>query len=628
MILAQALAFAGDKQDSVWQMPLVDVVGERILSIPEMKYSPNSLIGPDQISRSQPWQLSEALDRQTGLFIRDYGGLGGMKSISLRGAASSQTMVMIDGISLSSAQTGMADLSALPVALLESAEIIRGGQSAFLGGGALGGVVNFRLAPLDKDRAVISARHGSFGEWLISGGGNINIYNSRNSAFVEYSRADGDYPINTPEGSIRRDNADYRNAAFTLASDIESIAKVRYFFRDTRRGTPGPVIKGRPEDPLARLNESHHFALISLNNFLNKFINDENSSYSLDISFRSLATDYSSPGSVPDSAPGADAEYLDNEFSIHTRMRTLFGGGVVALAAGYSHSRLNGENIIAEQIGKARRDAAFGAASYELGGNDLSGVAALRYDAFSDAGGSLSGSIGAMAALPLSLSARANASYNFRPPSFNEMYYLNYGTADLRPEKSVSLNFGLGFEPVDYFRIGADAFLIDMHDRIIAIPRSPISWSAQNISLTRSAGIELSADAEFLDKKLIIGANYSYQRVEDRRADSYTFGDQLPYTPQEMIGAGADWIGDCWGAGAQFEYIGHRFYLPENSAENLMPAYNTLNIYAFKTFIFSGGKIALRGEILNALDERYAIILNYPLPGRYFRVGITTKFGE
>jgi outer membrane cobalamin receptor len=626
-----AMCSQGIPADSVYHLGSVEITADRILPQTYLEYSPNAVIDNKEITRSQPWQTSELLGDLPGLYIRNYGGLGGMKTVSLRGASAGQTAVMIDGVRVSSVQSGVVDLSTLPVALLQRVETARGGQSAHFGAGAMGGVVNMALSPGIHDNLSISARRGAFGEMQFTGGGSLGIGGSNNAAFAEYTASDGDYPIDTDGGEeLRRSNADYRNFALTLASDIHGDDKFIsgwYFFRNTGRGLPGPVIRGRSEDRTARMDESQHFAIASL-----IMPAGGDSEISMKTAFRSLITNYRAPDAAPDSSLGSKADFYENEISMHSHYDTKFGGAPIRFAAGFSYSTLVGDMLHKSTAGEVDRLGVYASATaeqkFDIAGAVMNSFAAVRFDGYSDAGTALSGSAAVSAELPYEFAVLLNWSYNFRPPAFNEMYYLNYGTSSLSPEKSFSFDLGLRKNFGEYIYAQANAFMINTYDKITSVPRSPLSWSAQNISRTRSAGLEIESGLRLCRKKLNISANYTLQRVEDLRENSYTFKEQLPYVPQEMAAVSVDWQSRSWAAGGNVEYIGHRFYLPENTAWNYLPAYNLLNIYALKTFKVFAADATIRGEIKNILDNRYEIILNYPMPGRYFRIGVTLNFGK
>ena len=66
-----------------------------------------------QIATLPTLQLSDALKYMSGVVVKDYGGTGGMKTVSVRGLGAQHTGVVYDGIPLTDCQTGQIDLGRL-----------------------------------------------------------------------------------------------------------------------------------------------------------------------------------------------------------------------------------------------------------------------------------------------------------------------------------------------------------------------------------------------------------------------------------------------------------------------------------------------------------------------------------
>ncbi|MCK5741029.1 MAG: TonB-dependent receptor plug domain-containing protein, partial [Chlorobi bacterium] len=88
----------------VKRFPPVRVTADRIISNSAVDYSPYSIISREQFEESSSLQISDVLETVPGVFIKNYGGAGGMKTISMRGTSAQQTIVMIDGMRINSNQ--------------------------------------------------------------------------------------------------------------------------------------------------------------------------------------------------------------------------------------------------------------------------------------------------------------------------------------------------------------------------------------------------------------------------------------------------------------------------------------------------------------------------------------------
>ena len=118
---------------------------------------------------------SELLSLSPGVVVRDFGGLGQLKTLSIRGSSNDQVVVLLDGVRLSSPIGGGVDLSTIPIDYIQSIEVIRGGGSALAGSDAIGGVVNLITRKTDEKFFAASATYGTFETFKanITGSGNL-----------------------------------------------------------------------------------------------------------------------------------------------------------------------------------------------------------------------------------------------------------------------------------------------------------------------------------------------------------------------------------------------------------------------------------------------------------------------
>lgn len=102
---------------------------------------PAQVLDRAEIERSQARDLIELLCGRAGIDIVNQGGRGKLSSLFLRGAESDQVLVLVDGVKLGSATSGMVAFQDLPLAQIERIEIIRGPRSSLYGSEAIGGVI-------------------------------------------------------------------------------------------------------------------------------------------------------------------------------------------------------------------------------------------------------------------------------------------------------------------------------------------------------------------------------------------------------------------------------------------------------------------------------------------------------
>ncbi len=158
-----------------------------------------SVLTRKDIEASQAENVAELLETVPGLTVTESGGIGGTVAVSIRGAESDQTLVMIDGIRVNDpASTGSDfDLSVFSLGNVERIEIIRGPQSGLYGSDAIGGVINIITRKGEgAPHAVAEAEGGSYKTFAQRGyaGGSkdgvsvsVAASNFRTSGFSRYS---------------------------------------------------------------------------------------------------------------------------------------------------------------------------------------------------------------------------------------------------------------------------------------------------------------------------------------------------------------------------------------------------------------------------------------------------------
>ena len=126
------------------------------------------LASPDHVTVVSGEELAgavsaaEALERVAGVSVSDNGTVGSVQSVSLRGSAAAQVLVLVDGVRLNDSRQGAPDLSQIPVDNIERIEIVRGGTSALYGADAVAGVVNIITKDKAEDRFRLSLTNGSY----------------------------------------------------------------------------------------------------------------------------------------------------------------------------------------------------------------------------------------------------------------------------------------------------------------------------------------------------------------------------------------------------------------------------------------------------------------------------------
>ncbi|MBM2815344.1 MAG: TonB-dependent receptor [Ignavibacteria bacterium] len=621
---------AAPKADSIKLLKEVVVTADRLKDISIARFMPTTKLGRNELNIISPPNLSDALAGSAGVHILDYGGWSGIKTISLRGTTSSQTLFLLDGMRLNSNQTGSLDLSNFPVTFLEGITILRGGASAALGGNSMGGAVDLNSNSMADTGLKTKITYGSYNDMLGSVKADMNIFSTKFSSSFEFRTSDGNFPFLTNQDGknieYKRQNGDFRSMSFVITGNHEfekiSVSTLALVTK-SNRGSPGAVLQGRPEEMNARLNELNFFFYLNAN----RRIGDV-SVLTTSVNYKMNEMEYSDSDS---NAMIPESNYYGKDFSGWCSLKSVFQTLLTEVKAEVSYSELSGNFIRTITGGKTTRKAASLSASADYSGNILQSTTlaihvAARVDGFSDVmAPCLSPFIGFVGSLDsLGVKVHSNWSYNFRTPSLNEMYFFNYGNDSLMPERAHSINAGVSWDVTNLIRLEADGFLFYTSNQIVSKPIMNL-FHAVNIAHVFTRGIELSSNMSSMFD--LIDLKFSYTRqYATNESDGLQKGKELIYIPSEMFNSMLYMRSKYANVGIVMLYTGFCYWSADNSIESVIPSRMLINVFVMHNLIqpFTNSKIRL--DCYNLFDTRYEVIKNYPMPGRSFRISLSVDF--
>lgn len=635
-ISGKALKAAESNQDSVAKVfPTVEVNAESMVSSKAMKFGSVYIIDKNKIETNSSWQITDVLKQSPGVYIKDYGGLGGLKTISLRGTSSQQTAILLDGIPLNSAQNASLDLSVLPVSIFNNIEVFKGGASSMFGSNALGGAINLRTDKSIKESKLdCSLKYGSFGNMTSALSWDIPLQNAGISANLEFQKSDGDYTFHVnhfgENMTLTRHNADFQNFNIFLNSflyDGLSEYSFKIIARNSRRGAPGAIVQGLEEGVMARLNEQEILTLASYNHIFS-----ETSSLTSNFSFKSNYTNYKNPDEMYKKDQPMNSGFTNNSYKFNSKLLASTYGINFESDLNLDYSSLYGDMLQPNTDKFVDRFTSALSAHADKSwlfdnGTEFSWNTGIRYDYVYNRNSALSPAAGIIYKLyTYNLAFKFLYTHNFRTPSFNEMYYLNYGTKDLKDETSNSYNLSLDFTPRTYFNIEANFFLIRTHNQIISIPTSTIKWSASNLGATQSIGFDLLIYGNIFNNLFDYNIAYTNLRARDISDNSLTKDKIIPYTPDEIANARLGINIGSFSINSAFSYSSFRYLFPDNNSQDIIPSYWLMDLSCFyKLYNGKNFKIKLKIEADNIFDKTYEVISKYYMPGRSFAAGINIE---
>lgn len=624
--------------------------------------------------------LDEALRTFAGLSIRDYGGLGGLKTVSIRNFGSQHTGFSYDGITITDSQNGqvdigrfnLEDLREITVEISGSDDIFRSARLA----GSVGSII-LRSAIPEDTRTSVGLRAGSFATW--------NPYlhfrtrmcvNWSASLWADYLNSKGDYPFTLQNGGLTTSERRLGSDVSRLKGEANIYGRIpcgsikttgnspslhfKLCFDGSNRGLPGSVVY-YTQNPTERLRGANVLASGTYEQGFHNIIKIKAGvNYSGDWS-QYTNTDHAYPKPVNDryiqhqstlwaaalwQILNSDKHRLDISLAQDFVLSTLDANithcfypireaSYTAFSAKYSFSGFTVTGTLLGTVAaeQARHDTTAGDTTPNPDPNTVSGPspdspAPLRWR--------VCPSISASYRIPshvTDIHLRASYKDSYRMPTFNDCYYPRVGNKTLNPEIAYQTNLGLTWQhSIKSHRLNAtaDAYYNLVKDKITAVP-SMFIWSMRNIGRVQMGGIDLTASwtaplASWLEAS--VSGTYSHQLALDTtNPAAKNYRHQIAYSPRNMgsvqLTLKTSWVYLTY----TLQAAGERFSLSQNtSAYRLAPyADHGLNLGGDWTLPH---RIILHAGIqaLNLAGTNYELIQYYPMPGRHFRINLKIEF--
>ena len=630
----------------------VEVTGKQRRTVTR-EATPLQVIDRTGIERLGVQDLSEAVKRFSGVTVQDYGGIGGLKTVSIRSLGAKHTAVSYDGVTLTDASSGQVDISRYTLDNVESVSLSIGQaddifQTARMYASA--GALTIQTArPTFEEgrtfRGYAKIKGGSFGlvnpvmHWEQQLGKRWST-----TLHGDYTRADGQYPYTLINGDVvterKRTNSDTKsyhlegNLFGSFGNGGELQTKVYYF--DSERGLPGSInfyykevneriwdnnffVQTRYKQPLGKqwdlqASAKYNYAFTRYVDVNDKYAAGKQVDLNTQQEYYGSAGVRYQPWQPVSVTLTTDLTYshLTNNFVKGPNPKRTASQSV--LAAQYKDSRLT---ATASLLGTYITD------KVENGDQPddrkrLSPAVSLSWRPWAEQ------------------TLRIRTSYKdiFRVPTFTDLYYLRMGNTSLRPERATQYNAGVTWsgtwgEWLRYASLSVDGYYNQVKDKIVAIPTMYI-WKMMNMGEVDIKGVDVNLSSEFTlpaHMALVLSANYSYQYAVDvTNETAKNYKDQIPYTPRHAASGSLTWENPWLNITYLVSAVGDRYALPQNIEENRISSYVEQSLTVNREFSLRQVRLRLQGEVLNLGNVNYDVIQYYPMPGRSWRISLCISY--
>lgn len=590
--------------------------------------------------------IADAVKRMAGTNVKDYGGIGGMKTVSVRNLGAQHTAVSYDGITVSNTQAGQIDIGRfsldnvgmLSMAIGQGSDIM---QTARHYASAALLAIETERPVLDKgdSRLRLALKGGSWGQlnpsvrWWCQAG-----ENTMTTLDADYMRADGRYPFVLRNGkeksNEKRNNSDieqWHGEANVLHKfgDGGSLDTKAYFYH-SQRGVPGSVVlyndnsKERLWDENFFLQTAYkrHIArqwklairakyTHSWNKYEDtnaKYANGKKTEVNRQDEYYTSATLGWKPTSWLEMALAEDVAVNKLRTTVNGSPNPLRTTSLTALVSKAKYGRMTIEgNIVMTYATESLTESEKYAIKKPEDRKKLSPSLSFSYRLLPDE----------------ALYVRAMTKSTFRLPTFNDLYYLQIGNTSLRPENAHEYGAGMTWNsrpigPLRYVALTIDAYYNDVTDKIVAFPSTYI-WKMVNFGKAEIKGIDATMGTEVDIAKgysIVVNGSLTWQEAKDKTEGNATYGSQLPYTPKVSGGLSVmlltPWVNVGYSATGQ----GKRYSMAQNTREYQLDGYMEHSLSLSRDFLLGDNMLRLQLTVNNITDKQYEIIKYYPMPGR------------
>lgn len=602
LLLSPALYLRADEQQTTDNNPSyqITVTGDRLEEPVNEKSDSVSVITRDQIDSHQWQYVIDALRTVPGVSIVQSGSPGKTSSIFVRGAGSTQVLVLLDGIPVNDPYFGQVQLESLVTDNVERIEVLKGPQSPLYGSDAMSGVIQ------------IFTRRGGPGNKMNASfeGGSYDTFRER--AGISGRQKDLDYSVSfsRQDSNGQLQNDDFGENAFVASGGYRFTNADRMTFTgqvfDANTGLPYGF--GFVPSPHQRQDNLQQL-------FGGSYHHDSGSLFHLNtaLSFTRLKYHFEDPDNV--FTPFSDSKSGVLQFTTQNDAHLAEWN---TLTAGYEYERqkINASDNTGPYIRNMviGNNAVFVQDKVET--DSWIATAGFRWDHYSTFGNTVNPRI-SLGYKPLAdVKIRGSYGRAFRAPSAGELALPYYGNPDLKPEKSRSWEIGVD----KYWKANTTftaAWFDNHYEDLISF--DPQTFLAVNIAEATTRGLELSAATHY--GRWTYSAGYTYLNTRDELT-----GLRLFRRPTHSANFSCAYDTPRWGAALSLLGVGDRLETDYSSfpfSNVLNPGYGKLDVTGYYQVV-SALKLQMRIE--NVLNKDYEEALGYKALGRGVYAGIAGTF--
>lgn len=647
-------AFAnGEMQDSILVHHIQEiVVTSRLIS---RETIPSQTLGGEELKKLNSLSVADALRYFSGLQLKDYGGVGGIKTVNIRSMGTNHLGIFYDGIELGNAQNGQIDLGQFSLDNVEEISLYNGQRSAIFQPasdfGNAGSVYIRTKAPRfmmgRRYNLLVRAKYGSSDTFRFS-----SLWEQKLSDHISSSlstsvlTSSGRYKFRyrrvTEDNTVAYDTTAVRHNGDIWAFRIEENVRggiadgywnVKAYTYHSERGIPGAIVNnvwrrgerqwdhntfGQAVFQKSFGDKFSTKALAKYAYYVTRYVNNDETQIHVDNTYRQQEMYFSTSNVYEILSKWSVSMSYDFKWNKLNANMVDFAfphrySNFVSLATALTLSRIQAQASLVEQVVKDH----------------------VKYGASSPSRSTLTPAF-FVNVYPFNsklLAVRAFAKKSFRMPTFNDLYYADMGNSKLNPESALQYDLGFVLNKdwkqgvVDHFRLQVDGYYNTVHDKIVAYPKGQqFRWTMLNLGKVHIKGVDAMAEVGLepaKDLKVTARLQYTYQDARDvTDPNTSYYKDQIPYIPWNSGSAILALSWREWDLSYSFIYSGERYSQQENILYNHLQPWYTHDM----SVVYHARKWSARLDVNNIFSQDYDVILNYPMPKRNYMLTLEYNF--
>lgn len=655
-LLAQTDSLKRSRKDSLEKINELKEVQIKTVKITRRQTSstPLQILSGADLEKLNSLSVADAVRFFSGVQLKDYGGIGGLKTINVRSMGTNHTAVFYDGVQLGNAQNGQVDLGKFSLDNIEEIELYNGQKSnvlqsakSFASASSLylkARQPSFEEGRNNRFKGVI--RTGSFGLVNPSLLWQRKISEHTYSTLsAEFKKANGRYKFRSTNGvwdttGVRTDgDVEAMRVELGLNGILRDSSKwsVKLYGYNDNQGLPGAIVANVWHFS-QRMWNRNFFAQSAYEKTIGKYSLMASAKYSNDY-LRYMNPDIVTTTGLLNNKYHQQELYLSlaNKVKINRFWDVVWS----------TDYQINDMNANLYRFAYPTRNTLLNALATQVHFDRLdiqaNLLSTLTYDKVKS--GPAAGNKNELTPTIMiswqpfdQKEFRIRSFYKsiFRMPTFNDLYYTFYQFTVLKPEYTKQYDLGFtyikGYEnkALTQFSIQTDAYFNKVKDKIVAVPgTSQAMWSMRNLGQVEIKGLDVNVQSAWqLNKELSLnaGVNYTYQQALNTEKASTTYKHQIPYIPLHNITFLASVSYKNLAMNYSYLYTGERYDQSANIAQNYVQPFYTHDMAIHYHTVIHKRKVRITAEMNNMFNQAYEVITNYPMPGRSYRFSLTYDY--